>query len=55
MKKQKVAAIDVLNIEETYPAIPFLDIQPKASISYERNSCSSIFFSTLFTVARKWK
>lgn len=37
------------------PDIPFLGIFPKVSMPYYRDTCCSMLFVTLFTIARKWK
>ena len=36
-------------------AMPLLDMYPKDSISYRRDTCSFLFFVALFTLAEKWK
>lgn len=37
------------------PAIPILDIYPKDTSSYLKNTCSSMFIVALFLVVRHWK
>lgn len=37
------------------PAMPFLDLEPKDSVSYYRDTCSSRFIGNLFTRVKKWK
>ena len=36
------------------PAIPLLDIYPEKTIS-QKESCTTMFISALFTIARTWK
>ena len=44
-----------LGIKPTYdPAIPLLDIYPE-EIKSEKDTCTPIFITALFTVARTWK
>ena len=44
-----------LQIELPYnPAIPLLGIYPEQTI-IQKESCTTMFTKTLFTIARKWK
>ena len=44
-----------LKIELPYdPAIPLLDIYPEKTI-IQKESCSTMFITALFTIARTWK
>jgi hypothetical protein len=46
-----------LNIDLSYdPAIPLLGIYPKDSdTGYSRGTCTPMFISALFTIAKLWK
>ena len=45
----------VLKIELPYdPAIPLLDIYPEKTIT-QKDTCTPIFITALFTIARSWK
>jgi hypothetical protein len=37
------------------PAIPLLDIYPKDTLPYHKDTCSPMFISALFAIARSWK
>jgi hypothetical protein len=37
------------------PAIPLLGIYPKDAPPYHRGTCSTVFITTLFVIARRWK
>ena len=38
------------------PGIPLLGIYPKnAAIKYEKDQCTPMFITALFTIAKKWK
>jgi hypothetical protein len=37
------------------PAIPFLGIYPKDAPTYNRDTCSIMFISALFIIAKGWK
>ena len=38
-----------------YPPILFLDIYPKDVLSYNKDTCSSMFIAALLIIARSWK
>jgi hypothetical protein len=46
-----------LNIDLPYdPAIPLLEIHPKeCNTSYSRGTCTPMFITALFTIAKLWK
>jgi hypothetical protein len=46
-----------VNIDLPYdPAIPFLGIYPKeCNTGYSRGTCTPVFISVLFTIAKLWK
>ena len=37
------------------PAIPFLGIYPKDAPTYNKDTCSTMFITALFIIARSWK
>jgi hypothetical protein len=37
------------------PAIPLLSIYPKDAPTYNKDTCSTMFISPLFIIARSWK
>jgi hypothetical protein len=37
------------------PAIPLLGIYPKDAPTYNKGTCSTMFISALFIIARRWK
>jgi hypothetical protein len=37
------------------PAIPLMGIYPKDTPTYNKDTCSTMFISALFIVARSWK
>lgn len=64
MEKQGDAAtldISVENLQRKkskstiYPAILLLGICPKGLMSYSTSTCSSVFITVLFIIARRWK
>jgi len=36
-------------------AIPFLGIYPKNALTYNKDTCSTMFIAALFIIARSWK
>jgi hypothetical protein len=36
-------------------AIPLLGIYPKDSLTYNKDTCSTMFIAALIIIARKWK
>jgi hypothetical protein len=37
------------------PAIPLLGIYPKNTLTYNKDTCSTMFIAALFIIARSWK
>ena len=37
------------------PVIPLLGIYPKDSLTYNKDTCSTMFITALFIIARSWK
>jgi hypothetical protein len=38
-----------------YPAIPLLGIYPRDSLTYNKDTCSTMFIAALLIIARSWK
>jgi hypothetical protein len=37
------------------PAMPLLGISPKDASSFHKDTCSTMFITSVFTIARNWK
>jgi hypothetical protein len=54
--KPVLRLIQKLKIDLLYdPAISLLGIYPEFKSSYKRGTCTPMFFSALFTIAKLWK
>jgi hypothetical protein len=50
---QFLRKLDILLPED--PATPLLIIYPKDALTYNKDTCFTMFIATLFIIARSWK